>query len=90
MDNRYKVHSKGVVAWIECRIWNSNLFLRSLRSSAQQGRAVCEGRLIKVHFPKLLLHEELVGSSSHAVPLDNLWGVAGWALTVGAAAKAFR
>ena len=27
MKNRYKVHSQGIVAWIECRIWNSKLFL---------------------------------------------------------------
>ena len=49
--------------------------LQSLWSSAQQGRVVCKGQLIKVHFPKLLLHEELVSLSSHALPLRNLWGV---------------
>ena len=67
-----------------------SFILQSLRSCAQKGRAVCEGRLIKFHLPKLLLHEELVGSSSHATPLGNLWGIAGWALMVGATAKAFR
>ena len=66
-----------------------SFILRSLWSSAQQGRVVREGRLIKVPFPKLLLHEELVSSSSHAVPtLGNLWGIAGWALTISATAKA--
>ena len=27
IKDRYKVHSTGIAAWIECRIWNSNLFL---------------------------------------------------------------
>ena len=42
--------------------------LWSLWSSAQQGGAMHEGRLIEVQLFKLLLHKELVSSSSHALP----------------------
>ena len=63
-------HAHGVtLVLFGVRAGRVELFINwSLRSSAQQGRVVREGRLIKVHFPKLLLHKELVGSSSHATP----------------------
>ena len=40
--------------------------LQSLQSGTQQGRVVRKGRLVKVELLKLLLHKELVSSSSHA------------------------
>ena len=42
--------------------------LRSPRSSAQQGGAMRIGGLIEIQLLKLLLHKELVSSSSHASP----------------------
>ena len=56
---------------------------RGSRSSTQQGGAVCEGWLVKVQFLELLLHEELVSSSSHASlsgqPLGCNWlSIYGW------------
>ena len=55
-----------------------SFILQSLWSSTQQGLAVHEGRLIEVHLFKLLLHEELVSLSSHALPPGQpLWGVTG-------------
>ena len=51
--------------------------------SAQQSRALREGRFVKVHFAELLLHEEPVGLSGHASPsgqsLRRGWlGLHGW------------
>ena len=35
---------------------------------AQQDRVLHKGRLVEVHFPELLLHEESVGLPGHASP----------------------
>ena len=46
----------------------------TLRLGAQQSGALCKGGFIKVHFLKLLLHEELIGPSGHASPLGRFLG----------------
>ena len=48
--------------------------ISTLWLGTQQSRVLCKGRLIKVHFSKLLLHKESVGPSGHTSPSGQSLG----------------